>query len=220
MTIDRKKAPAIVDAVDFNLHLKPYTKFTLKNGVEVYTIDAGAEEVIALEWVFFAGNSFEEKNLIAATTNFLLKNGTSKKTAFQVNEYFDYYGSFLNRACYNETAVMSLHSLTKHINELLPVVKELITDSTLPEEELATYKQNMKQRLKVSLQKSEFVAGRLIDAYLYGEQHPYGRYTHESDFNEVQQEQIQKFYKKYYQQGKLIIFAAGRLPKDLEKIIE
>ena len=51
----------------------------MKNGVEVYAIDAGAEEVMSLEWVFFAGNWYEEQNLVAATTNFLLKNGTSKK---------------------------------------------------------------------------------------------------------------------------------------------
>src|SRR5258705_11093343 len=170
--IDRKQAPDIVDAVNLNLKLKPADKFVLKNGVEVYTINAGAEEVMSLEWVFFAGNSFEEKNLVAATTNFLLRNGTSSKTAFQLNEHFEYYGSYLNRACYNETATISLHCLTRHIAELLPVVRELISDSVLPQEELDIYKQNMKQRLKVNLKKSDFVAGRLIDSYLFGIDHP------------------------------------------------
>jgi zinc protease len=214
--LDRKQAPPIVDAVDFSLSLKPYTKFVLKNGVEVYTVDAGAEEVMQLEWVFFAGNWQEEQNLVAATTNFLLRNGTSIKTAFQINEHFEYYGSYMNRACYNETATLTLHTLTKHIGALLPVVKELITDSVLPEEELAIYKQNMKQRLKVSLKKSDFVASRLIDAYLFGEEHPYGKYSRAEDFDAVNREQLVEFYKKYYQQGKLIIFAAGKLPNDLE----
>ncbi|RYY59088.1 MAG: insulinase family protein, partial [Chitinophagaceae bacterium] len=109
-TLQRKKAPAIVDAVNFDLHLKPYTKFVLKNGVEVYTINAGAEEVMSLEWVFAAGNSFEEKNLVAATANFLLKNGTGSRTAFEINEQVDYYGAYLNRACYNETATLTLHT--------------------------------------------------------------------------------------------------------------
>src|SRR5258706_16288700 len=110
-TIDRTNAPVIVDAVNFRLQLKPYTRFVLKNGVDVYTIDAGAEEVLSVEWVFYAGNWFEEQNLVAATANFLLKNGTTNKTAFQVNEHFEYYGSYFNRACYNETATVSLHCL-------------------------------------------------------------------------------------------------------------
>jgi zinc protease len=217
--LNRKTAPEIVDAVNFNLQLKPYGKFTLRNGVDVYTINAGAEDVLAIEWVFFAGNSYETQNLVAASSNFLLKNGTTKRNAFQINEHFDYYGSYLNRASYNETALLSLHCLTKHIGELLPVVKELITDSTLPQEELDTYRQNMKQRLKVNLKKSDFVAGRLIDTYLYGENHPYGKFTSEADFDSLQREQLVDFYKNYYQQGKLIIFVAGRVPQNLEQLL-
>src|SRR6476659_5828642 len=97
-TIDRTNEQAIEDAVNFKLQLKPYKKFILKNGVEVYTIDAGAEEVLSVEWVFYAGNWFEDQNLVAASANFLLKNGTTQKNAFQVNEHFEYYESYLNRA--------------------------------------------------------------------------------------------------------------------------
>lgn len=214
--LNRKKAPKIVDAVNFNLLLKPYQHFQLKNGVDVYTIEAGTEDVLSLELVFFAGNSFEDKNLIAATSNFLLKNGTSKHNAFQINEHFDYYGSFLNRSCYNETATISLHCLTRHTAELLPMIKELVTDSTLPQEELDTYRQNMKQRLKVNLRKSDFVASRLIDVSLYGEDHPYGKFSKEEDFNALEREELVKFYQQYYQNGKFIMFVAGHLPKDLE----
>ncbi len=217
--INRTKAPEIVDAVNFNLHLKPYRKLTLKNGVDVYTIEAGAEEVMSVEWVFFAGNWYEDKNLVAATTNLMLKNGTSAKTAFQVNEHFEYYGAYLNRSCQSETATLTLHCLTKHINELLPVVRELITDSVFPEDELAIATQNMKQRLQVNLKKSEFVAGRLIDVYLYGDQHPYGRYSREQDFDALTKDQLIGFYKNYYQQGKMILFVAGRLPNNLEELL-
>jgi zinc protease len=216
---DRKKAPAIVDAVDFQLKLKPYQKFVLDNGVEVFTIDAGAEEVMAIEWVFNAGNCQEDKNLVAATANFLLRNGTAKRTAFQINDHFEYFGSYLNRSCFNETATITLHCLTKHVGELLPVVKELIAESTMPQEELAIYQQNMKQRLKVSLKKSDFVAGRLIDVYLYGEKHPYGKFSSAEEFDALQRDQLLEFYKKYYQQGKLIMFIAGKLPSNLEQLL-
>lgn len=217
---DRKIAPPIVDAVDFELKLKPAEKFTLRNGVDVYSVNAGAEELLSLEWVFYAGNWLEEQNLVAATSNFLLRNGTSKRSAFQINEHFEYYGSYLNRACYNETATITLHCLNKHISELLPVVRELITDSVMPQTELDIYKQNMKQRLKVNLKKSDFVASRLIDVYLYGEQHPYGKYSRTEDFDALQREQLLDFYKKYYQEGKLILFVAGKIPEGLFGLLE
>lgn len=217
--LNRKQPPSIKDAVDFDLRLKPYEKFVLDNGIEVYAVNAGAEDVLQIEWIFYSGNWYEKENLIAASTNFLLKNGTSQKNAFQINEHFEYYGSYVNRNCYNETATLSLHSLSRHLEALLPVVKELIVDSVFPEEEIAVYKQNMKQRLNVNLKKSDFVAGRLIDAYLYGEHHPYGRYSRFEDFDNVQREQLLQFYQQYYLEGKLIIFVAGKLPSNIAPLL-
>jgi len=104
--INRKNAPHIVDAIDLNLRLKPYEKYILKNGVEVYAINAGAEEVMMIDWVFYAGNWYEDQNLQAATVNYLLKNGTSRKTAFEINEHFEYYGAYLNRNCIGGTVML------------------------------------------------------------------------------------------------------------------
>lgn len=210
--LNRTQAPHIKNAVELELKLKPYEKSTLANGADVYAINAGAEDVLLVEWVYYAGNWLEEKNLVAATTNFLLKNGTSTKNAFQLNEHFEYYGSYLNRSCFNETATITLHCLSKHLEVLLPVVREMIVDSVFPEEELSIYKQNMQQRLKVNLRKCDFVGGRLIDAYLYGEEHPYGRYSRFEDFDSLNRNELIKFYQEYYQKGKFIIFTAGKLP--------
>jgi predicted Zn-dependent peptidase len=218
-TLDRKAPPRIKDAIEFDLHLKPYEKAVLDNGVEVYAINAGTEDVLQIEWVFYAGNSFEHKNLVAASTNFLLKNGTTQKNAFQINEHFEYYGAYMNRNCYNETATLSIHTLSKHLPHLLPVVKELVTDSVFPQEELETYRQNMKQRLRVNMKKSDFVAGRLIDTYLYGEEHPYGRYSRYEDFDALEQEELKKFFSEYYQQGRLVIFVAGKLPQNIFELL-
>ncbi|HEV7621363.1 MAG TPA: insulinase family protein, partial [Flavisolibacter sp.] len=217
--LDRKKTPKIKDAIEFDLKLKPYEKHTLNNGVDVYAINAGAEDVLQIEWIFYAGNWFEKKNLVAASTNFLLKNGTSSKNAFQVNEHFEYYGSYLNRSSSNETATITLHCLNKHLPVLLPVVREMLADSIFPEEEINTYKQNMRQRLNVNMKKCDFVAGRLIDAYLYGEHHPYGRYTKYEDFDNVTRQDVQDFYKQYYQKGKMVLFVAGKLPSDLFNLL-
>jgi hypothetical protein len=114
--LNRNIAPPIVDAVNFNLELQPYQKYILNNGVEVYAVNVGTEDVMLVEWVFDAGNWYEEKNLQAAVTNHLLKNGTSQKSAYDITEHFEYYGSYLNRNCFTETSNISLHCLTKHVN--------------------------------------------------------------------------------------------------------
>jgi len=217
--MNRKIAPNIKDAVDYTLKLKPYEHLRLDNGINVYSVNAGAQEVIQLELVFYAGNSFEQHKGVAAATNFLLKNGTSQKNAFQINEAFDYYGGYCNRACYNETAVVTLHTLSKHTDKLLPILEEMLTDSVFSQEELDVYKQNSKQRLKVNLQKAEFVAGRLIDSYVYGEHHPYGVYTNISDIDEITVDDCKKFYQEHYLNGNCIIFVSGNLPANLAALL-
>jgi zinc protease len=215
--LNRTIPPSIKDAVDFDLHLKPYQHFSLDNGVPVYTINAGAQEVLKIELVFYAGNWFDIKKQVAAITSAMLKNGTSTKTAFQINEHFEYYGAHCNTACNNETAVVSLSTLNKHLPQLLPVVKEMITDAVFPYEELNIYKQNAKQRLAVNLQKPNFVANRLMDGYVYGSNHPYGMYSTPEDIDGVTAPLLKEFYKKYYQQGQCIIFASGQLPNNLQQ---
>lgn len=213
--INRKVAPPIQDPVAFDLHLKPYDYYTLDNGTPVYAVNAGTQDVLSIELVFYAGNWYEQQNIVAATTNFLLKNGTKQRSAFDINEHFEFYGSYLNRRCNSETASLSLHCLSKHVSELLPVIGELLTESIFPEEELDIYKQNQKQRLQVNLKKCDFVANRLIDEYLYGFGHPYGRYTSTLAYDELEREQLLHFFNQFYTHGKCLIFIAGKLPGDI-----
>jgi zinc protease len=217
--LNRTIAPPIKDAVEFNIILKPYQKFFLTNGAPVYYINDGAEEVALIELVFQAGNSFENKNTVAAATNYLIKNGTGKKTALEINEHFEYYGAYLSRSCQNETSTITLHCLSKHLEEILPVIKEIITDSVFPDQELEIFKQNSIQRLAVNMQKCDFVANRLIDQYLYGAEHPYGRVSSVADIQAITREHLVNFFKQCYINAKCTIFAAGKLPADFENLL-
>lgn len=217
---DRRIAPLIKDAVDFDIILNPATHFKLSNGVPAYYINDGAEEVAQVDLVFNAGNSYETKNGVAAATNHLLKNGTSRKNAFEITEYFEYYGAYPSLTCYNETATVTVHCLSKYLKELLPVVREIITDSVFPEREIEIFKQNSIQRLLVNLHKCDFVANRLIDEYLYGTHHPYGKMSHKEDFEAITREDLTRYFNQFYIKATCRIFAAGKLPSDFEMLMD
>lgn len=210
--MNRSESPLIKQAVDYDLHLRPYEYYELANGVPVYTISGGSQDVVKLELVFFSGNFYETHTGIASAANALMSNGTKSHTAFQISEAFDYYGAYFNRGCFSETAVLSLHGLCKHLTKVLPIIREVITEATYPEEELNIFRQNAKQRLIVNLKKGEFVAERKIDEMLFGKEHPYGRNTNIEDLDNLTVEDIRKFYSQYYQNGQCAIFAGGLLP--------
>ncbi|HEY4966510.1 MAG TPA: pitrilysin family protein [Puia sp.] len=218
--LNRKSAPEITDAINFQLGLPPYHKISLRNGVDVYILDMGTVDTLMMSMVFYSGNYFETENGVAAATNFMLKSGTRSKTAYDINDFFEYFGAYLNRQSGHETAELTLHCMKKHFAELLPVVAELIADSVFPEEELDIYKKNMQQRLQVNLRKNDFVAGRLIDSYLFGTDHPYGRFSSLDMYSALNIEGVKEYYKKRYLGGRCIIFIAGPLPAGIATLID
>src|SRR6185312_4373869 len=218
--LNRTIAPPIKDAIEFEISLKPYTLVSLSNGVPVYYINDGAEEVAMIDFVFDAGNNFEIKNGIAAATNHLIKNGTAQKNAFEITEFIEYYGAYLSRKSFNETASITLHCLSKHLKELLPLIREIITEAIFPQSELEIFQQNSIQRLSVNLLKCEFAANRVIDEYLYGPHHPYGKVNTKLDIESINREDLVSFYNQYYIRSKCRIFSAGKLPSDFEQLLD
>jgi len=212
MTLNRSQAPAFKDAVDFELTLKPYEKYTLDNGIPVYVVPSKEQDTIQMELVFPGGSWFETQGQQAFATNYLMKNGSSKHTALDINENIEYYGAYLNRSLHHEHGTYSLHCMTKHFADLMPILQEVILDPVFPEDELVIFKQIMKQRLAVSLQKCDFLANRYIDQYLFGSFHPYGRVSSVEAYDALQSETLKAFYKQHYTYNNCKIFLAGNFP--------
>lgn len=211
MTLDRKTPPVIHDAVEFDYKLPPLNTTTLDNGLPLYWVDAGVQDVVQIDWVFPAGLWFEQKEAVAHATAGLLKNGTSKHTSEQISEALEFYGAQLKASAGNDYSTVTLYSLTKHLPALLPMVLEILTEATFPQQEVEIYKSNVIQRLLVNLRQCEFVANQRIDALLFGEHHPYGRFTRQSTVEAITREDLLAYYKGHYSLANVRMFMAGKI---------
>lgn len=220
--IDRKIAPAIHDAVEFSYVLPPIEQEALSNGLPLYWLNAGVQDVVEIDFVFPAGLWFEQKPAVANAVAGLLKNGTSTRTAHQIHEALEFYGASLKVAAGNDFSSVTLYTLTKHLSQLLPIVYDILTDATFPEHEVELHKQNAIQRLLVSLRQSEFVANQKIDALLFGEAHPYGRFSKEEKIAALTREDLMTFYKQHFALANAHIFMAGKVGraevKDMDEV--
>ena len=213
MTVDRTIAPAIHDAVEFEYVLPPIHTETLTNGLPFYWLDAGVQEVVQIDWVVPGGVWQEQKPSVAHAVAALLKNGTSKHTAAEINDALEFYGAELKCGASNDYATVTLYTLTKHLPVLLPIVYEILTDATFPEYEVDLYKNNAIQKLAVNLRKSEFVANQRIDEMLFGEENPYGRFTKKENLEAVTRQDLVDFYTTHYSMADAKIFMAGKVGK-------
>lgn len=218
--LDRKTPPQIHDAVEFDYKLPPINKHQLSNEIPLYWLNGGVQEVAEIDWVFPAGMWYEQKPAVSNAVAALLKNGTSKHTAQQINEALEFYGASLKVNTGNDNATVTLYTLTKHLPALLPMVYEILTDAIFPEEELAIFKQNSIQRLMVNLRQAEFVANQRIDALLFGEFHPYGRFTKKEKIEALLREDLLAFYNAAYNLSHVKIFMSGSVGEHEVALLE
>lgn len=211
LILDRTIAPHIHDAVEFDFKLPPIHQQSLDNGLPIYWLNAGVQDVVEIDFVFPAGLWQEQKPAVANATSGLLKNGTLSRTAHQVHEAIEFYGASVKCAAGNDFSTVSLYCLTKHLPMLLPIVQEILTEATFPEEEVVLHKQNAIQRLLVNLRQCEFVANQQIDSLLFGEAHPYGRFAKQEKIAALTRDDLTSFYKEAYNLGKVKIFMAGNI---------
>lgn len=217
--INRTQSPQIKDATAFDIQLPLLDNLRLDNEIPVYVARADEQETLQLEWVFEAGNWYESANLVAASVNAILKQGTTQHSARQIHEMVEYYGAFLSTRCDHEFASLTLHCLEKHIGALLPIIREILTEAAFPQEELDIFCQNRKQQLAVNQQKCDFTANQYIDKFLFGEYHPYGRHSTMEAYDALQRDNLYAFYRKYYTAGGCRIFAAGKVPDDFHAML-
>lgn len=204
-----------VDAVNF-----PETKLLqLPNGVPLYAINAGEQDVVKIELMFKAGKWYESKNLIADFANRMMREGTTSHSAKEIADTFDYYGANVQYSTGFENAGVTLYSMTKQAEKLLPLLKEILTEATFPQAELDLLKNNREQRLKVDLEKNDFIANRQFVSALYGQKHPYGRVTELEDFKNIERSDLLSFYKQYYHPRSITIIVSGKFDESLLKSI-
>jgi predicted Zn-dependent peptidase len=215
--LDRTIAPEFktIEKIDI---IKAKEQF-LDNGVPLYTINAGSQELTKVEFIFSAGMYHQNRTLLASTTNTLLESGTTKHNALQLSEQIDFYGSFLELEVGQDYSSVTVYSLNKYLNESLAFLEEILKDSVFPKSEIDILLANKKQKHLINSGKVSHLARRRFSELLFGAQHPYGIDAKPEDFDTLKQSDITDFYKNHYSYKNCFVVAAGNLPKDLHKVL-
>jgi zinc protease len=213
--LNRSVAPPFTRSIDFEL-IQPRTH-VLPNGLKMFIVSGGSQEVVRVEILLRAGRWFETTWGAAYFAANLMSKGTSTKSSYEIAQYFDQYGAHFEVGAGLDVVSLSLYTLTKNLEPTLALVRELLQDSTFPEKELTQLKSIYIQNLRVNQEKTSFQAGKLIRRNLFGEAHPYGKELEEKEVEALTREQLVQHMQAF---GKdMVVFASGRVTDAAEKII-
>jgi len=209
MMLDRKAMPQL--ALESKIDIIHAQNYSLPNGIPVYYVNAGTQDVIKVEVVFRAGSREQDVPLVAGSTNAMLEEGTKKHNSEEIASLLDYYGSFLETSVQQDYASVTIYTLGKHLDKALPILEEIIKEPSFPQHELEIYLHNNKQRFLVDEQKERVVAAKNFPFLLFGDAHPYGHRTRLEEYGGVKKEHLESFHKKYYSPGNCALIISGKL---------
>lgn len=191
------------------------TETRLDNGIPVYTINTGTQDLVRIELQFRAGIVYQSEPLVASSTNAMLTEGSKKFSAAEIAEAIDYYGAFLETDASQDFASLNLYTLTKHVGSVLPVLEDVVKNSVFPDSDLNIYVQNKRQKFLVSNKKVDSIARKKFKALIFGEKHHYGYNIKLEDYDEFHREHLIYFHNRFYRAGNCRIIIAGKVNDDL-----
>ena len=214
---DRTKAPS--NGKHLGLHIPQPERLAMDNGLEAFAIHAGEEEVTRLDIIFSAGSAFQQKKLTAAATGKLIKEGTTHHSSPEIAGKLDYVGAYCDVQTTKDSATLTLYSLTRHLENLLPLITEMITQAIFPEHELLSYLNRKRQEFLVNTEKVRYRAMLEFNRLLFGENAAYGQMVDLPDFDLLKREDLDAFYHKNYTADNAYIIISGKADQKVRTLV-
>ena len=182
----------------------------LSNNIPVYIIEAGDQDIIKLDILFDAGSRYQKKIFQASFANSMLIEGTKTKTAHQIAEELDFYGSYLYPGNDRDQASVQAYCLGKFLPATLSIAADIIKNPSFEQKELDTLRNKRRQSLAIDNQKVEYRAKKIFFKSLFGPNHPYGQIGEEENLAGIHKSDLQIFHQSYYQPNNCRIIISGK----------
>ncbi|HYG04634.1 MAG TPA: pitrilysin family protein [Chryseosolibacter sp.] len=213
--LDRKTPPPFTHDTGFKL-LEPVRK-TFPNGIDIFFVSGGKQEVLKIEAVLRAGRWFETKKACAQFTASLLNKGTSKRSSFEIAQLFDKYGAHLEINPGHDYISVAVYGLTKHLEPVFDLFCEILTEASYPEKELSQHQSVTIQNLKVNQEKTSYIASQLFRKKLFGSDHPYGVDVQESDILALTTDDLKQYHGRFF--TNMSLFVSGMITPNAQTAI-
>jgi len=190
----------------------------LANSIEVYVMEGGGHELCRLDMVFEAGSKVQNKALQASMCNAMLFEGTANRKGEEIHEILDFYGAYTQLDINSDRAVVTLYTLNKYFDKVLPIFIDAIKNAAFSEDEFKLILAQKKQSFIINSEKVEFKARNTFFNTLFDD-HPYGCSARIEDFEYISQEDLVNFHNAYYKKAAMKVYVAGMMPKNGEAIL-
>lgn len=180
--------------------LPAYTKFKLKNGLQVYLMEQHEVPLISVSLSFPAGAIYDGDQLgLANLTAQALRLGTATYTKQQIDEQIDFMGAQLTTAASLEHARIFGQCATKDQDTFWRILEEVVEKPSFDKTEFDKAQTRLQQVRVQDKESPRDVIGDYWNAWIYAG-HPYANPSDgaENTIGKIGLEEVKAFYKSRY----------------------
>src|SRR5688572_22728505 len=179
--------------------------------MKVTMVPFGTVPKVDMQLVVRVGNVDEAADQVwlADMMSDLMREGTQKRTATEVNTTVAGMGGSINTSVSLDEMTVSGQALSEHATSLLNLLAEVALQPRFPESELARIKQNRLRQLAVQKSQPQTLATEKFFNVMFPN-HPYGRYfPTEAMLQGYTIQQVRDFYTQNFTAARAHLFIAG-----------
>ncbi len=207
--IDFSKQPTISGFKKVELHFpKP---ITLSNGIPVWVIGDGTDEVNRIDLYVGGGYYQEPKPLVAYLTALLTLEGNKRMGVAEVAEAFDYYGALKSGQPFDRCTMLSLSSLNSNFNHTAEILRDSIASPLFSERECKLHQQQIASNVAIARNRVEFLANEEMKRLYYGKGNPLAADITPEVLLSITNDDYKRFHAEYYNADNIRIIFSGRV---------
>lgn len=213
MILNRKLQPSLKPIADISI--PPIQSAKLDNGIPISFINIGSQELVKFQVSLPAGIVYQNQSLLAFFTNKMLKEGSANYSAAEIAQRMDYYGAFFETRITRDFAYFNLFCLNKYLDDVLPLVADMLITPIFSNEEFSVLREQEKQSFQVRMQKGKNKALRAFNTALFGADHLYGSSADFTSYDSLHIEDLKTFHQQFYNANSWKIYLSGKVSEEI-----
>ncbi len=187
--------------------------FTLKSGIKVFLVEQHALPLVSFDLNFDGGSMTDPKGKegLAGVCMAMLTEGTQQLDKIQYAEALADVASNVGSYAGDDSAGVSLGSLTKHLDTTFKLFVDTLTQPGFRASDFDRMVKRRIESVKQSKGNPASVAGRVTGPVLYGITHPFGTVITEESLQAITLDDCKQFATKWLKPSGARLFVVGDL---------
>lgn len=182
---------------------------TLANGVRIHTMADADSEVCRIAVAIPGGNAEETPDGVIRIIAPALSEGTVRHSAGEIAGLLEDFGAWSGASLSTHHTVYNLSCLSRFLDDLLPLVREIVLEPAFDPEAMDNLKETLASRNEVDRHKVEWQASNAIKPIIYGRSNPLAVSVSPESIRAVTPSRLHEVHARRLDPGNTHIFLSG-----------